>query len=88
MNRLINILLFFLLISCTTGTYTNRSSDNSNLSFDKSYCKLLARSKYPGYICKKPLMCATEEFTTVINELAKYEGVFQNCMIKKNYNYN
>ena len=52
------------------------------------YCKSLARSKHPGYICKNPLMCAPEEFNIVINELTQYEAVFQNCMLRKGYNYN
>ena len=62
--------------------------DNSNLNHDTLYCKSLARSKHPGYICKNPLMCTPEEVNIVINELTQYEAVFQNCMLKKGYNYN
>ena len=81
MNKLIYIIIFSLLTSCATGTYTSRDGDNSNLNHDTLYCKSLARSKHPGYICKNPLMCAPEEFNIVINELTQYEAVFQNCML-------
>ena len=87
MNKLIYIILFALLTSCATGNYTNRSGDNSNLSFDTRFCKSLARSLHPGYICKNPLMCTMEETNIVINDLTQYHAVFQNCMHSKNYDY-
>ncbi len=85
-NYLIIFLLFFLT-GCATGTYSDMSGDNSNLNYDTSFCKSLARSKHPGYICKNPLMCAPEEFNLVINELTQYQAVFQNCMLSRGYNY-
>ena len=87
MNKLTYIILFSLLASCATGNYSNRSGDNSNLSFDTRFCKSLARSLHPGYICKNPLMCTMEETNIVINDLTQYYAVFQNCMHSKNYDY-
>jgi len=87
MKKIIIIFSLIFLTSCATGTYTNRSGDNSNLSFDTSYCKSLARSRHPGYICKNPLMCTMEEVNIVLNDLTQYQAVFQNCMHSKNYDY-
>ena len=70
MNKLIYIIIFSLLTSCATGTYTSRDGDNSNLNHDTLYCKSLARSKHPGYICKNPLMCTMEEVNIVLNDLS------------------
>ena len=87
MKRFIYLILFSLLASCATGTYSNRSGDNSNLSFDSGFCRSLARSKHPGYICKNPLMCTMEEVNIVLNDLTQYHAVYQNCMYSKNYDY-
>ena len=35
MKKFIYLILFSLLTSCATGTYTNRSGDNSNLVSEK-----------------------------------------------------
>ena len=85
MKKILIIISLIFLTSCATGTYTNRSGDNSNLSFDTSYCKSLARSRHPGYICKNPLMCTMEEVNIVLNDLTQYQAVFQNCMHQKLY---
>ena len=87
MKKIINIMLFVLLTSCATGTYTSRDGDNSNLNHDTLLCKSLARSKHPGYICKNPLMCTMEEVNIVLNDLTQYQAVFQNCMLRKGYKY-
>ena len=85
-NFLIIISLIFLT-SCASGTYTSRDGDNSDLGYDTTYCKSLARSRHPGYICKNPLMCTMEEVNIVLNDLTQYQAVFQNCMLSRNYNY-
>ena len=87
MKKIITVLLMALLTSCATGTYSSRDGDNSNLSHDTLYCKSLARSSHPGYICKNPLMCTMEEVNIVLNDLTQYQAVFQNCMLRKGYNY-
>ena len=87
MKKIITVLLMVLLTSCATGTYSSRDGDNSNLSHDTLYCKSLARSSHPGYICKNPLMCTMEEVNIVLNDLTQYQAVFQNCMLRKGYNY-
>ena len=87
MNKLIYIILFSLLTSCASGTYSSRDGNNSNLNFDTRFCKSLARSKHPGYICENPLMCTMEEVNIVLNDLTQYQAVFQNCMLRKGYNY-
>jgi len=88
MKIILLIIILFLFSGCTTGTYTSRTGDNSNLSYDTTYCKSLARSKHPGYLCKNPLMCTMEETNLVLNDLIQYQAVFQNCMLKIGYNYN
>ena len=87
MKKIITIMLLVLLTGCATGTYTSRDGNNSNLNHDTLYCKSLARSKHPGYICKNPLMCTMEEVNIVLNDLTQYQAVFQNCMLRKGYNY-
>ena len=87
MKKIIIIMFLFLLTGCATGTYTSRDGDNSNLNHDTLYCKSLARSKHPGYICENPLMCTMQEVNIVLNDLTQYQAVFQNCMLRKGYNY-
>ena len=82
MKKIITLIFLLLLSGCSTGTYTSRDGNNSNLNHDTLYCKSLARSKHPGYICKNPLMCAPEEFNIGINELTQYEAVFQIACLK------
>ena len=87
MKKIVLILFFVLLNACASGTYINRTGDNSNLGYDTTYCKSLARSRHPGYICKNPLMCTMEEVNIVLNDLTQYHAVFQNCMLSRGYNY-
>ncbi len=87
MKKIITIMLLILLSSCATGTYTSRDGDNSDLVYDTTFCKSLARSKHPGYICKNPLMCTMEETNIVINEITQFNAVFQNCMLARGYNF-
>jgi len=87
MKKFFLIIFLIFLISCASGTYTSRSGDNSNLNYDTLYCKSLARSRHPGYICKNPLMCTMEEVNIVLNDLTQYHAVFQNCMLTRGYNY-
>ena len=75
MKKIITVLLMVLLTSCATGTYTSRDGDNSNLSHDTLYCKSLARSRHPGYICKNPLMCTMEEVNIVLNDSLNLHAV-------------
>ena len=49
------------------------------------YCKSLARSKFPGYICRNPLMCAPDETNKVLDQLIGSAATFDNCMYKKGY---
>ena len=87
MKKLILLISLIFLTSCATGTYTSRDGDNSNLGYDSIYCKSLARSRHPGYICNNPLMCTMEEVNIVLNDLTQYQAVFQNCMLSRGYNY-
>ena len=88
MKKYILLILILLTTSCATGTYSSRDGDNSDLVYDTTFCKSLARSKHPGYICKNPLMCTMEETNIVINEITQFNAVFQNCMLARGYNYN
>ena len=88
MKKYILLILILLTTSCATGTYSSRDGDNSDLVYDTTFCKSLARSKHPGYICKNPLVCTMEETNIVINEITQFNAVFQNCMLARGYNYN
>jgi hypothetical protein len=46
MKKFIYLILFFLLTSCATGTYSKRNGDNSNLSFDSGFTYLAANSQF------------------------------------------
>ena len=87
MKIILLIITLFLVSGCATGTYTSRTGDNSNLNYDTTYCKSLARSKHPGYLCKNPLMCTMEEVNIVLNDLTQHHAVFQNCMLSRGYDY-
>ena len=87
MKYIITVMLLVILTGCATGTYTSRDGDSSNLNHDTLYCKSLARSKHPGYICENPLMCTMQEVNIVLNDLTQYHAVYQNCMLRKGYNY-
>ena len=87
MKKMLLIFLLTFLGACATGTYTSRSGDNSNLNYDTTFCKSLARSRHPGYICKNPLMCTMEEVNIVLNDLTQHHAVFQNCMLSRGYDY-
>ena len=81
----IGILLF--LNSCTTGTWKSRDGNNYNLSTDTGYCKSLANSRYPIYICRNPLMCAPDETNKAISSITQNSATFKNCMYKSGYYY-
>ena len=87
MKKIITIMFLILLTGCATGTYTSRDGDNSNLNYDTLYSKSFARSNHPGYICENPLMCTMQEVNIVLNDLTQYHAVYQNCMLRKGYNY-
>ena len=86
---ILRIILFislgFLITACASGTYTKIDGSSSNLNQDRMYCKSLARSKHPGYICKNPIKCEPSEFNLVINDLTQYNAVYQYCMLSKGY---
>ncbi len=87
MKKIILLIIFSFIYGCANGTYSSRDGDNSDLVYDTTFCKSLARSKHPGYICKNPLMCTLEETNIVINEITQFNAVFQNCMLARGYNY-
>ncbi len=87
MKFIINILLISLLTSCASGTWSHHSGNNNSISRDNGYCKALARSQYPGYICRNPLMCDPDETNKVLDQLIGYEATFKTCMYKKGYDY-
>ena len=87
MKKIIFLIIFSFIYGCVNGAYSSRDGDNSALVYDTTFCKSLARSKHPGYICKNPLMCTLEETNIVINEITQFNAVFQNCMLARGYNY-
>ena len=87
MKKFFIIISLIFLTSCVNGTYSSRSGDNSSLNYDTTFCKSLALSRHPGYICENPLMCTMKEVNIVLNDLTQYYAVFQNCMLSRGYDY-
>lgn len=86
MNKIITLFLFFLTASCASANWQHTSGTNSNLNYDKNYCKSFANVKSPTYICKDPFMCKPEEFSTAITALADNAASYRYCMFNKGYN--
>ena len=83
----IMVLTLFLLTSCATGTWDHLSGNNSNLNFDKGYCRSLANSKSPTHLCRDPFYCETDEWSETIVSIAKNTSTFDHCMYKRGYKY-
>ena len=74
--------IFFLITSCA-GSYTHRSGNNSNLSYDSRLCNAHARVVAPTYICKNPLMCAPEETSIALDALFNNVAAYDLCMLQR-----
>ena len=85
-NFLIIISLIFLT-SCATGTWGHRSNNNSNLNFDKGYCRSFANSRSPTYLCKNLSYCEPDEWSEVIISISQNSATYDHCMYNKGYNY-
>jgi len=81
----IMVLTLFLLTSCATGTWDHLSGNNSNLNFDKGYCRSLANSKSPTHLCRDPFYCEPDEWSETIVSIAKNTSTFDHCMYKRGY---
>ena len=81
----IMVLTLFLLTSCATGTWDHLSGNNSNLNFDKGYCRSLANSKSPTHLCRDPFYCEPDEWSETIVSIAKNNSTFDHCMYKRGY---
>ena len=87
-----NLLLckYFLIISITflsncTGSYTHRSGNDSNLSYDSRTCNAQARVIAPTYLCRNPLMCAPDETSIALASMFDNAAAYDLCMLKKGY---
>ena len=87
MKKLFLITILLLLNACATGTWENVNGNNMSLENDTGYCRSLAASKFPGYICEDPLMCRPDEFNKVLDQIIQKNATFQNCMYRRGYNY-
>ena len=85
LKTLVSTALIVMMTSCASSNWTHHTGDNSSYSRDHGYCKSLARSKFPGYICRNPLMCAPDETNKVLDQLIGSKATFDNCMYKKGY---
>ena len=85
MKILASLILFTFISSCTSSNWTHHTGDNSSYSRDHGYCNSLARTTFPGYICRNPLMCAPDETNKVLDQLIGSAATFDNCMYKKGY---
>ena len=87
MRFIFTFILLIFLTSCASGTWSHRSGINESQSIDTGYCNALARSQYPGYICRNPLMCAPDETNKVLDQLIGKDAVVKKCMYQKGYDY-
>ena len=81
------VLALSLLTSCTTGNWDHLSGNNSNLNFDKGYCRSLANSKSPTHLCRDPFYCEPDEWSETIVSIAKNNSTYDHCMYKRGYKY-
>ena len=86
MKKIIIFLLILINTGCVSSNWQHTSGVNSNISYDKNYCKSKANVQSPTYICKDPLMCKPEEFSTAITALADHAASYNYCMFNKGYN--
>ena len=87
MKKIMLLIIFSLLTSCATGTWDHRSGKNSNLNFDKGYCRSFANSRSPTYLCKNPFYCESDEWSDAIVSIAQNTATFDHCMYGKGYDY-
>ena len=87
MKFVVNFIILIFLASCSSGTWSHHSGNNNSYSRDAGYCKALARSQFPGYICRNPLMCAPDETNKVLDQLIQSKATFNKCMYQKGYDY-
>ncbi len=87
MKKIMLLIIFSLLTSCTTGTWHHRLNNNSNLNFDKGYCRSFANSRSPTYLCRNLFYCEPDEWSEVIVSMAQNNSNYDHYMYKKSYNY-
>lgn len=78
------LLLSFILSSCST-TYTHNSGNNSNFNYDSRSCSNLSKLYAPTYLCKNPFYCQPDEYSLVIDSLARNNAYYDQCMLQKGY---
>tara|TARA_B100002051_G_C16666101_1_gene601823 strand:+ start:363 stop:629 length:267 start_codon:yes stop_codon:yes gene_type:complete len=87
MEKYFLLILILLTTSCASGTWSHVTDSNSNLEFDKGYCRSLANSKSPTRLCRNPFYCEPDEWSETIVSIAKNNSTFDHCMYKKGYKY-
>lgn len=83
MKKIMLLIIFSRLTSFTTGTWNHRSGDNTNLNFDKGYCRSFANSKVPTYLCRNPFYCEPDEWNDAIVSIAQNNSTYDHCMYKR-----
>ena len=83
MKKIMSLIIFSLLTSCATGTWDHLSEDNTNLNFDKGYCRFFVNSKAPIYICRNPFYCESDEWSDAITSIAQNTATYDHCMYKR-----
>ena len=73
-------------LHCKKGDIGFISNNNSNLNFDKGYCRSFANSRSPTYLCKNPFYCESDEWSDTIVSIAQNTATFDHCMYGKGYN--
>jgi len=87
MKKIMSLIILFMLTSCATLTCNHRSGKNSNLNFDKGYCRSFANSISLTNLCKNLFYCEPDEWSEVIISIAQNIATFDHCMYKMGYNY-
>jgi len=87
MKKIMLLIILSFLTSCAAGNWNHQSGKNSNLNFDKGYCRSFANSKTPTYLCRNLFYCNPDEWSEVIVSMAQNNSNYDHCMYKKGYNY-
>ena len=81
MKKIMLLIIFSRLTSFTTGTWNHRSGDNTNLNFDKGYCRSFANSKAPTYLCRNPFYCEPDEWSDAIVSITHNNSAYDHCCV-------
>jgi hypothetical protein len=78
---LVSLILLFFTVGCATEWESSNTSNS--VSQDRRYCKAMANAAAPTYLCRNPLMCASDETVKVLDSMVRNNAYFEKCMFEK-----